>query len=79
LLDLLKERSINVALTSFNREQIIKMTNFSLTDAMNPTEALLDPVGVPRQIVVHHQVSTLKIDALARSIGRKEDQRRWIM
>ena len=41
------------------------MTHFRLADAVNPTEPLLQSVGVPGQIVVHHQVGALQVDAFA--------------
>ena len=41
------------------------MTNLGLSDAVDTAETLLDPVRVPRQVVVHHQVGTLQVDALA--------------
>ena len=40
---------------------------------MHAAEALLDPVGVPRQVVVHHQVGDLKIHAFTRCIGRHQN------
>ena len=48
------------------------MAYFGLADAVDAAEALLDPVGVPRQVVVDHQVGALKIDALAGSVRGKQ-------
>ena len=48
------------------------MANFLLTDAVNATEALLESVGIPRQVVIDHQVRALKIDAFARGISGDE-------
>ena len=45
------------------------MTNLFLTDAVDPTETLLDPIGVPRQVIIDHQVRPLKVDAFACCIG----------
>ncbi len=41
------------------------MTHFRLADAVNPAEPLLQSVGIPGQIVVHHQVGALEVDAFA--------------
>lgn len=51
------------------------MADLALPDAVNTAEALLDPVRIPRKVVVHHEVGTLQVEPLARSIGRKEDDR----
>ena len=48
------------------------MAHLRLADAVDATEALLKAVRVPRQVVVHHQVRPLQIDALARRIGGQQ-------
>src|ERR1039458_2585088 len=48
------------------------MAYFSLADAMDSPKPLLDTIWIPRQIVVHHQVGTLKIDSLTGSICREK-------
>ena len=53
-LELLKEPAIHVALASLFGHQVPEMADFGLTNAVDATEALLEAVGVPRQIVVHH-------------------------
>jgi hypothetical protein len=40
-----------------------------LADAVDATEALLQPVRVPRQVVVHHEVGDLEVEAHARRVG----------
>ena len=40
---------------------------------MDATEALFEPIWVPRQIVVHHKVSVLKVDAFTGRIRSDED------
>ena len=44
------------------------MADFGLADAVDAAEALLEAVGIPRQVVVDHQVRALEVDALARGI-----------
>ena len=39
---------------------------------MDAPEALLQSVGVPRQVVVHHQVRALQVDALAGCVGGEQ-------
>jgi hypothetical protein len=41
------------------------VADLGLADAVDAAEALLEAVGVPRQVVVHHQVRALEVDALA--------------
>lgn len=48
------------------------MADLGLTNAVNSPKALLQAVGVPRQVVVHHQVGPLKVDPFSRSIGSNE-------
>src|SRR5688500_15552235 len=48
------------------------MAHFGLADAVDATESLLKPVRVPREVVVDHQVRTLKVDALTGSICGQE-------
>ncbi len=52
------------------------MADLGLADAVNTPEALLDPVRVPRQVVVDHQMrAALQVRAFARGIGRRADAR----
>ena len=48
------------------------MADLRLTDSMNPAESLLDTIGIPGQVIVHHQVRTLQIDSFAGRISRKQ-------
>ena len=49
------------------------MANLGLADAVDASEPLFDPVGVPRQVIVHHQVGALEVDALASGVGGQKD------
>ena len=44
-----------------------------LADAVDAPEALLDPVGVPREVVVDHQVRGLEVQALPGGVGGEQD------
>ena len=46
-----------------------------LSDAVDAAHALLEPDGVPRHVVVDHQVAELEVDALAGRLGRDADLR----
>ena len=49
------------------------MALLALADTMDSTKALFQPVGIPRKVIVHHQVRPLEIDALASGVGCNED------
>ena len=49
------------------------MADLGLANTVDTAEALFDAIGVPRQIVIDHQVSTLKVDALARGVSGGQD------
>ena len=48
------------------------MTDLGLADPVDAAEALLQPVRVPGQVVVDHQMGALQIDALARGVVRQQ-------
>ncbi len=55
------------------RHQIPEMTHLALPDAMDAPETLFEPVRIPRQVVIDHEVRALQVDPFARGIGRKQD------
>ena len=48
------------------------MADLGLADAVDAAEALLQAVRVPGQVVVHHQVRALQVDALAGGVGGEQ-------
>ena len=68
LLQLGKQRVVNIPFASFLGNQIPEVANLGLTDSVDSPESLLDPVGIPRQVVIHHQVCALQVDAFARGV-----------
>ena len=38
------------------------MADFLLSDTVDAAEALFEPIRIPWQVVVHHQIRILKID-----------------
>ena len=49
------------------------MTDLGLADAVDTTETLLQPVGVPGQVIVDHQVGALQVDTLSGRIRGEQD------
>ena len=45
------------------------MADLGLADTVHASEALFNPVRVPGQVVIHHQVGALQVDAFAGRIG----------
>ena len=72
LLQLLQQPPINVALAGLVRYQIPQMTDLRLADPVDTTEALLQPIRVPGQVVVDHQMGALQVDAFSRSVSRQK-------
>ena len=68
----LEEAEIDIALSRFLGNQVPQVAYFGLADAVDASEPLFNPVGVPGQIVVDHQVCPLQVDALPGSIGRNQ-------
>ncbi len=77
-LQLLEQPLVNIALPCLGRHQIPEAADLRLPDTVDPAEPLLQPVRVPRQVVVHHQVSVLQVYALPGCVGGDEDPHRRI-
>jgi hypothetical protein len=73
LLQLVEERLIDLALARLGGDEVPQVTDLWLADAMDAAEALLEPIGVPREVVVDHQVRALESDALSGGVGGDED------
>jgi hypothetical protein len=50
------------------------VTHLGLADSVDAAEALLDPLGIPRQVIGDHQMRALRVDAPARRVGGDQDQ-----
>ena len=48
------------------------MADLRLANSVDASEPLLDAVRVPGQVVVHHEVRSLQVDALTGSVGCDE-------
>ena len=69
LLELVEQALEDLALAGLVGHQVPEVADLGLADAVDAPEALLDAVRVPGQVVVHHQVGALQVDALARGVG----------
>ena len=49
------------------------MAHLALADSVDAAEALLDAVGIPGQVVIHHEMRPLQVDPLARGVGRDQN------
>src|SRR5262249_49111725 len=67
--ELHQQSVINVAFACLLRDEIPKVTNLGLTDAVDSTKPLFEPVRIPRQIVIDHEVGVLEVHAFASSVG----------
>ncbi len=79
LLDLREEALEHHALAGPVSHEVPQVADLLLADAVDAAEALLNPVRVPRQVVVDHQVRPLQVHALTRGIGRDKDLHRRIV
>ena len=75
VLDLAQQCRQDVALPGVRGDEVEDVDVARLADPVDATHALLEPVGVPRDVVVDHQVAELEVDALAGGLGGDHDLR----
>src|SRR5581483_8575554 len=63
------------AFARLRSHQIPEMADLCLPNAMNAAKTLLQAIGIPRKIIIDHQVSALQIDPLTSSISGDQNQR----
>ena len=68
-----EQAEIDITLAGFLGDEIPEVADLLLADAVDATEALFEAVWIPRQVVVHHEVGVLKVDAFTGSIRGDED------
>ena len=73
LVELLQQSGEDLALAGVGGDEVPQAADLLLADAVDAAETLLDAVGVPRQVVVDHQVRGLKVEALAGGVGGEQD------
>ncbi len=67
--ELLEQAVIDLALAGLLGDEVPEMADLRLADAVDAPEALFEAVGVPRQVVVDHEVGVLEVHAFAGGVG----------
>ena len=72
---------VNRAFAGFRRYQVPQVADFGLADSVDAAETLLKPVGIPRQVVIDHEIrAALEVHAFAgRIVGQQEPDRRIVV
>lgn len=78
-LQLIKKTLENITFPCFQGDHIPQIASLCLTNSMNTAKSLLDPIRVPRQIVVDHQIGVLKVDTFASRVCRDQEANRRIV
>ena len=74
LFQLLQKPPIDLAFARVGGAQVPEVADLGLADAVDAAEPLFEPVRVPRQVVVDHQMrAALKVDAFAGGIVGDHD------
>ena len=55
------------------------MAYLGLTNAVNAAESLFDAVGIPRKVVVNHQVRSLQVYAFTGGVCGQQDLHPWVV
>ena len=72
LLQFIQQGEIDVPFPGPVGNEVPEVAYLRLADSMNAAKPLLNPVRVPRQVVIHHQVRPLQVDAFARRVGSQQ-------
>lgn len=48
------------------------MADFRLADTVDAPESLFNPIGIPRKVVIHHEMGPLQIDTLSGRIRSQQ-------
>lgn len=72
--ELFEEALEDLTLAGVDRDEVPEMADLGLADAVDTTEALLDPVRVPGQVVVDHEVGPLEVHTFPGRVRGDEDR-----
>ena len=67
-----KKPKIDITFAGLLGDKVPEVADLLLADAVDAAEALFEPVRIPRQVVVDHQVGVLEVHAFAGGIGGDE-------
>ncbi|OQB38220.1 MAG: hypothetical protein BWY09_01407 [Candidatus Hydrogenedentes bacterium ADurb.Bin179] len=68
LLQFVQEAAVDIAFAGFIGDQVPQVADLGLADAVDAAEALFDAVRVPGQVIIHHEMGALQVDAFARGV-----------
>ena len=71
-LQLVEKLDVDIPLAGVLGQQVPEMADLLLADPVDAPEALLQPVGVPWQVVVDHQMGPLQVHTLPGSVIGEE-------
>ena len=72
-LDLVEQLLEHLAFAGAHGNDVPQVADLGLADAVDAPEALFESVGVPRQVIVDHEVGVLQVDAFAGGVGGDQD------
>ena len=73
LLQFFKKPLEHRAFACFGSHEVPEPASFRLADTVDTAKTLFKTVGVPRQVVIHHEVGALEIEAFACGVRGDED------
>ena len=68
----LEQGAVHIAFPRVGGDQIPQMAHLRLADSVDASEALFQPVGIPGQVVIDHQVRALQVDSLSGCVRREQ-------
>ena len=71
--EFIREDPLHAVLDAATRHQVHSLHVMRLADAVDPPDPLLDPHGIPWQVVVEDDVTELQVDAFSSSVCGDED------
>src|SRR5262249_42607590 len=72
LCELLEQALEHFAFPGLDRDQVPHMAHLGLPDSVDASEALLDPIRVPREVVIAEEMGLLEVHPLRGSVGRHQ-------
>ena len=72
LIEFVEQGAVHFAFAGLLSDEVPQVTHLCLANAVDTAEALLQAVGVPRQVIVHHQMGALQVDPLPSRVGGEQ-------
>ena len=77
IIEFFQQSPIDLALAGFRSDEVPEMADLGLADAVDAAEPLFEPVGIPWQVVIDHQVRALEVDAFASRVRCQQHLHLW--